>query len=218
MIPFYERGGITIYCGDCLEVMPGLNPVDVVIADPPYGVGKAEWDSSFPITWISQAFKLSSRVLCIPGNSALIQAGNAFGFLYRDLVILRNLNGMTRSKVAFGNYIPVIVAGDWKWEGRPNVLEFVVDSSERIDHPSPKPIQAMQLLVSYYTKPGWVILDPFMGSGTTLIAAKNEGRCAIGIEINESYCKIAVDRLRQPSFFSIADRPAMVQPEQSALW
>jgi site-specific DNA-methyltransferase (adenine-specific) len=68
-----------------------------------------------------------------------------------------------------------------------------------------------------WSNPGNLIFDPFAGSGTTLKMAQQLGRQAIGIEISEEYCKIAVDRLRQPSFFSIPDKPKSDQPQQLAL-
>lgn len=70
-------------------------------------------------------------------------------------------------------------------------------------HPTQKPVSLLSRIVLGYTEIGELILDPFMGSGTTLVAAQNEGRRAVGIELSEEYCKIAVERLRQPSFFSI---------------
>lgn len=204
LTPYYSKNGITIYCGDNLKVLPKLEPFEgVIITDPPYGVGKAEWDAVFPTQWIAPAFRLAPRVLCMPGNSALMQAGFAFGFTYRDLLILRSKNGMTRSKVAFGNYIPVIVAGEWPWEARPNLIEFVVNSSETINHPSPKPLPAMRALFHHYVKPEWLILDPFLGSGTTLKTAQEYGYRAIGVELDEEHCKEAVSRLSQQTLFSV---------------
>lgn len=81
------------------------------------------------------------------------------------------------------------------------------------DHPTQKPVALLAYLIRTYTNPGEIILDNTMGSGTTLVAAQNEGRQAVGIELNEEYCKIAVERLRQPSFFSIPDKPK-TKPEK----
>jgi site-specific DNA-methyltransferase (adenine-specific) len=81
-------------------------------------------------------------------------------------------------------------------------------------HPTQKPLALLAYLVRTYTNPSEIILDNTMGSGTTLLAAQNEGRQAIGIDISEEYCKIAVERLRQPSFFSISNHPAEKKPEQ----
>jgi len=83
-------------------------------------------------------------------------------------------------------------------------------------HPTQKPVDLMAYLIRTYTNPGELILDNTMGSGTTLVAAQREGRRAIGIELSEEYCRIAVDRLRQPSFFSIpAQREEQPQPVQA---
>jgi DNA modification methylase len=200
MQPYYDHAGIQIWHGDCREILPTLGPVDLVLTDPPYGVGKAAWDASFPDFWIEPAFKLSPRVLCMPGNKSLMKCGAAFGTRYRDCIALYAVNGMTRSPIAFGNFFPVVAAGDWKWEARPNVIKYTVDTSETIDHPSPKPAAAIRRLIKLYSKPDWTIFDPFMGSGTTLVAAKELGRSCIGIEIDERYCEVAARRLSQEVF------------------
>jgi DNA modification methylase len=197
MRPYYQDNFITLYNGNNLDVMESLAPIDVIITDPPYGVGKAEWDISFPTAWIEHAFKISQKVLCMCGNSALSKACAAFGERYQDCIALYAVNGMTRSKVAFGNWFPAIVAGNWKWEARPNCLPFAVAAQIHINHPSPKPLQAMKNLLRYYTKENEIILDCFSGSGSTLLAAKEMGRKAIGIEIEKKYCDVAIERLSQ---------------------
>lgn len=71
----------------------------------------------------------------------------------------------------------------------------------RIGHPCPRPLNTVMYIVENYSVSRETILDPFAGSGTTLVAAKRLGRKAIGIEISEKYCRIAIDRLRQRELF-----------------
>lgn len=103
MKPYYQHEGITIYHGDCREILPTLGPVDLVLTDPPYGVGKAEWDGSFPTEWILPALRIAPRVLCASGCGELDKAIAAFGASYRDLIILHSNNGMTRAPIGFGD-------------------------------------------------------------------------------------------------------------------
>jgi DNA modification methylase len=84
-------------------------------------------------------------------------------------------------------------------KGCGNVLQF--SRQEPIDHPSPKPPGLMERLIEVVTPPGGTVLDPFMGSGTTLLAAKALGCKAIGVEIEERYCETAAKRLAQGSLF-----------------
>ena len=182
--------------GDCLEVLRTLpaGSVDAVVTDPPYGIGKAEWDTKFPTAWIAEAERIAPRMLTMPGNWAMDKCMAAVSD-YRDCIALWAKNGMTRSRIAFGNWIPVVASGDWKWKARPNLHPFVVNTKEKINHPSPKPLAAMVWLIEKYTEPGWTILDPFCGSGTTGVACKQTGRNFIGIEIDEKYCEIARRRI-----------------------
>ena len=195
--------------------MPQLEAgsIDAVITDPPYGVGKAEWDDSFPTDWIPTAWRLSEKMLVMPGNSELPSAAQAIGE-YKDLIILHSRNGMTRSKIAFGNYIPVLACGNWGWVARPNHISFNVSISEKIDHPSPKPLEAMIKLIIAYTNPGDTILDPFMGSGTTGVACIQTGRNFIGIEKERKYFEISERRIAaaQPPLF--VEQPAAPAPQE----
>ena len=84
-------------------------------------------------------------------------------------------------------------------KGCGNVLQF--SRQEPVDHPSPKPPGLMERLIEVVTPPGGMVLDPFMGSGTTLLAAKALGCKAIGVEIEERYCEVAARRLAQGSLF-----------------
>jgi site-specific DNA-methyltransferase (adenine-specific) len=82
-----------------------------------------------------------------------------------------------------------------------SIIEFS-NAQRNGDHPTQKPVALMSYLIRTYTNPGEIILDNTMGSGTTLVAAKNEGRRAVGIEISEEYCQIAVDRLTNTKYIS----------------
>jgi site-specific DNA-methyltransferase (adenine-specific) len=95
-----------------------------------------------------------------------------------------------------------------------NVWRYAVGTNDRTDHDAPFPEPLAKDHILSWSNPGNLILDPFLGSGTTLKMAQELGRRGIGIEISEEYCQIAVDRLRQPSFFSIPDKPKKNQVKQ----
>ena len=197
MIPYYDHVGITIYHGDCLEIMPTLadKSVDVVIADPPYGCGKAEWDGEFPTKWYREAIRVGHAVVIITGSSGLFDSIPLVGDDFVDVISAWNKNGMTRGPIGYGNWIAAVVAGRKPKMGQ-NFFSFSV-SGEKPNHPSPKPIEYMNKLIERITKPGDTVLDPFAGSGTTGVACLNTGRKAILIERKEKYCEIAVKRLQQ---------------------
>lgn len=84
-----------------------------------------------------------------------------------------------------------------KWNGGGRAANYHLPSAQRADHPTAKPLTMVADWVRLFTNPGETILDPFAGSGTTLRAAKDEGRRAIGVELDERYCEIAAKRLTQ---------------------
>jgi DNA modification methylase len=208
--PYYEDDAVTIYHGDCREILPTLPPVDLVLTDPPYGIGKKArtyagdrgpselWDAEFDLDWLNLTERLAGCVAIMPGVANLPRMPLVFGPLtYAWTIVAHVANGMTRGVLGYGNWIPCMV---YLAEGitayvQQSDIKRVAVSGPKPEHPSPKPYAAMEWFVSRL--PGETILDPFMGSGTTLRAAKDLGRKAIGIEIEEKYCEIAAKRMSQ---------------------
>ena len=225
--PYYhdEAAGVTIYCGDCREILPTLEPVDLVLTDPPYGINLTSKSSDYrqseafdngaslrastlyedtPESIRSLISDVMPEVLRLAVR-AMVFSGPAMMWAYpepRAVGCVFNPNGAGRSPWGFQCMHPILYYGkdpflqDGKG-GRPNSLRDEQPNREVIDHPCPKPIKWMRWAVSRASREGETILDPFMGSGTTLRAAKDLGRKAIGIELSERYCEIAVRRLQQ---------------------
>lgn len=196
MEPYYKDDYATIYHGDCREVLP-LIAADAVITDPPYGVEVASWDATVPyrllpdllafgpVIWFGSAarfyidvaaFPVTPERVCIWTPKFTLSRTRAHGMAYRfHPVYLWN--------------IPAKHNGP-KWD----VWDHATECGNDWFHNCTKPLKLMSELVQLTTG---TILDPFMGSGTTLRAAKDSARHAIGIEIEEKYCEIAAKRLRQ---------------------
>jgi site-specific DNA-methyltransferase (adenine-specific) len=212
MTPYYEKDGITIYCGDCREILPTLPKVDLVLTDPPYGIGfdylSYNDTEDALVRLIAGVFPLLSFERCVvsPGITSLTlwprsrwvgcftwNTTGTFGalgynqwqpllFYGEDLKGFGNVNGQTKSDT-------FAVSGGAD-------VGFMRSADEK-SHTCPKPFRLWKRIVNRFSLPEETILDPFMGSGTTLVAAKNIGRKAIGIEIEEKYCEIAAKRLAQ---------------------
>ena len=212
MIPYYQDDLVTIYHGDCREWMPN-KIADAIIADPPYGSNKAKWDNNFSLEWMTLASEVSSVLALQPGIWNLLHCPVKIGRLqYRWTLAAHLINGMSRSTVGFGNWIPTLLYaadGISLHQLDTDIKRFTVMNSDfpkhkrirpgekaiEIDHPTPKPLSVIKWIISRL--PGDLVLDPFMGSGTSLVAAKFLGRHSIGIEIEERYCEIAANRCRQ---------------------
>jgi len=191
---FYEDDWATIYCGDCRIILPMLEPVDLVLTDPPYGVNKAEWDKEIipPITWLPLCQSICRLILITPGNK------NQWEYPRPDWTAAWFRPGSIQRAAGggFSHWEPILIYGN-------NPLpfdckQFNANQEPTDGHPTPKPILLFRWLIS--ESQSETILDPFLGSGTTCVAAKNLNRKSIGIEINPKYCEIAVKRLRQEVF------------------
>ena len=201
MKPYYEHAGITIYHGDCREILLTLGPVDLVLTDPPYGIGVTRmtlgngnrkvfrgseaWDDSTPdLSWV-----ISS------GLPAIVWGGNYFQLPPSRCWFVwdkgTGSNDFADCELAWTNLDSTVRKYFQSWVGA-NAKESY--DKDRF-HPTQKPVGLMKWCLNRLGD--GLILDPFMGSGTTLVAAKNLNRLAIGIEIEERYCEIAAKRLQQ---------------------
>ncbi len=193
MKPYYEdtKAGIVIYNADCRDVLPGLPSVDLVLTDPPYGMGKAAWDVLIPsCEWLPVA-RQSKTVALFCGVRGLFDYPKPDWTMAWVRMASTQRNGKFRG---FNNWEPVLVYGGDRIPNDVVSMQNLQDC-EAAAHPTSKPLRLMTKLAERLG--GETILDPFMGSGTTLRAAKDLGRKAIGIEIEERYCEIAAKRLSQ---------------------
>ncbi len=133
----------------------------------------------------------------ITGSSGLKDSIALVGDDFIDVIAAWNRNGMTRGPIGYGNWLAAVVACSKPSMGQ-NFFSFTV-AGDMPDHPSPKPISYMKKLVERVTKEGDLICDPFMGSGTTGVAALQTGRNFIGIEKDETYFSIAMKRINDAS-------------------
>jgi site-specific DNA-methyltransferase (adenine-specific) len=197
MTPYYDHDGITIYHGDCREILPALPKVDLVLTDPPYGMKKAEWDVLIPPSeWLPLACRLGPVAL-FTGVRGL------FDYPKPDWTLSWVRAGSLQRNGSFGgfnNWEPILFYGAGKIANDTFSVPNIPDD-DAADHPVPKPLRLLLAMIGRLGPQ--VLLDPFLGSGTTLVACKRLGRRGIGIEIEEKYCEIAARRLeaeRKPLF------------------
>jgi len=190
-------------------------PIDAVLTDPPYGIdggsggdardfAKGVYRASFDDT----AGYIAT--VCVPVIAALrdceipmaVTPGVRNLFLYptpTDMGCFWTPAGATHGPWGFQTFHPILFYGrDYRaGKGALPSGKLVTEAAEKNGHPCPKPLGAWRWLLDKVCPPGGVVFDPFVGSGTTLRAAKDLGRKAIGIEIEERYCEIAAQRCAQ---------------------
>lgn len=208
-------GNATLYCGDCLEILPTLEKVDAVITDPPYGLGEAtgtiskQRSAKRNYSMFEDTEEYLNNVI-IPGfrcalglcGRAVITTGGKHAWNYPKPDVLGGFYqpaacGMT----AWGRltYQPVLFYGKDPMAGKTikNITFTLTDKPSDDRHPCSKPIKAMNWMVDRGSMKDEIVLDPFMGSGTTGVACMNLGRKFIGIEIEPKYFDIACERIDQ---------------------
>lgn len=197
--PFYDRDGITIYNADCRQVLPFLDRFDLLLTDPPYGIGADKQNAHSSIRdnpdwsheeWDRIVPQYTIHGLLDAAESQMIWGGNYYQLPPAQCWLIWE-------KPEAGTGFSMADA-ELAWT---NLKQSVrVKRCNRNDgtrcHPTQKPLALMKWCLSLVADAKSVI-DPFMGSGTTLVAAKLLGLRAVGCEINREYCEAAVRRLSQ---------------------
>jgi len=203
-------GDATLYLGDCLAILPDIGPVDAVVTDPPYGInvgdqrrkksrtkmaiatdyGKNEWDLR-PISpdLMQRIVEAARYVIVFGGNYYSWPRSSRWLVWDKD-----NTGDFADCELAYTNLKGAIRKKRYRWNG---MLQEPGHKKERRIHPTQKPIAVMQWVLSFLPNDALIILDPFMGSGTTGVACVRLDRKFIGIEIEPKYFDIACKRIEQ---------------------
>lgn len=205
--PYYSHNGIIIINSDCREILPHLPKVDLVLTDPPYGIshptnyaerGRGNMARCNDYALVHDDDKpFDPTPFLSVGSAHCFWGGNYYalppvsGWLVWDKERPHGLDQAT-AELAWTDFVKGVRVFRHLWNGMMRASEHGENY-----HPTQKPVELMRWVLSLRWTPTGTVLDPFMGSGTTLRAAKDLGRKAIGIEISEEYCRIAVNRLRQ---------------------
>ena len=216
MKPYYDHGGIVIYHGDCREVLPSLASANLVLTDPPYSVSLASsirgtgWGDLMNGALLYSFLLRESRRLTANGNGAawIFNSWRSLPVLIRAsfeaawpvescLVWDKGVVGLGGTRGLRTTYELVALFCQSRFQipdrGLPDIWRVPWPSVKPSGHPTEKPVALLTRLID--VSGGEVVIDPFLGSGSTLVAAQRLGRRAIGIEIEERYCERAADRL-----------------------
>jgi site-specific DNA-methyltransferase (adenine-specific) len=246
--PYYQDAAVIIYHGDCREILPTLEPVDMIFTDPPYGHNNNNgdlinnWENALGKN--KEKAKIESRPIANDGPEAndlvkwffgetkrLLAKGGCccccccgggpdpqfarWSLWLNDVLDFKQMVIWDKGPMGMGwhyrrSYETVLIAqkpgAPCKWYDETDKIENIIRPGYKgiskiipsaTDHPTPKPIELISHFVQLHSLTGETILDPFMGAGTTLRAAKDLGRKSVGIEIDEHWCEIAAKRMSQ---------------------
>ena|SRR5699024_7121746 len=203
--PYYQDDYVTLYHGDALEITDWLE-ADVLVTDPPYGMDYVSRYSGDSVAGDLDTSARDSALKIWGGKPAMVFGSWRNEKPKCDQVIIwdKGPEASLGHPVFFSAYEEIYLIGTgWRGPRRPNVIR--VDGMSRggkerkaYGHPTPKPSSLLEILINH--SPDGVIADPFAGSGSTLVAARNLGRKAIGVELEEKYCEIIASRLSQGAF------------------
>lgn len=203
MKPYYQDDAVTIYHGDCREILPHL-PRGVLITDPVWPGATVEMPGSdrpselFAEMWKSRKWGRAAIQIGCGTNPSFLSVIDIPFFRTCWFEVARPAY---RGRLLVTGDVAFLYGPPPKSElGRRVIPGRCHDSSsdgKQADHPCPRKIKHAKWQVNWWTDSGDLVIDPFMGSGTTLRAAKDLGRKAIGIEIEEKYCEVAAKRMAQ---------------------
>lgn len=214
-------GDCILFNADCLTLMPLLGKVDAVVTDPPYGIGESggksasrgklapadkyahkSWDVSTADEAVDYAVSIS--------NSAIVFGGNYYNLPPTSCWLVwdkqNGTNDFADCELAWTNLRKAVRRIYWRWNG------MIRKGSDIREHPTQKPVGVMEWCITHLPADAATILDPFMGSGTTLVACAKLGRKGIGIDLDPDYFEIACKRVQaaydQPDLFVEPPKPA----------
>lgn len=194
---WWQLGEHLLYCGDSAdEAFIAKAEGSFAFADPPYNAGKADWDAGFAWghDWLTDRADL---VAVTPGISAIPHFLRVTEMPYRWSMAAWITNGMTRGALGFGNWIYVALFAEAESIHRNTQDHLRINVSPAAVstlHESRKPAELLVSLIETFTDAGDVVLDPFLGSGTTLFAAEQTGRRCVGAEIRPEFCAEIISR------------------------
>lgn len=220
--------GVRLICGDCREVLPTLGKVDAVVTDPPYGIGESsakvasrgklatpkdygsfDWDKEPPPAWLIAMLQDISRWQIIFGGNYYNLPPSSCWLVWDKK---NGANDFADCELAWTNMPKAVRRIEWLWNG------MIRKGSDVREHPTQKPLGVMSWALDQLPDDVVTICDPFMGSGTTGVAAVTRGRSFVGIEREPAYFETALARLSEalerPSLLVEPPKPA----KQEALW
>lgn len=200
-------GRARLFLGDCREILPTLAKVDAVVTDPPYGIsaakrgvigtaknapvrdyGAADWDNEPLEPSLIEAVRAAGKWSVIFGGNYYDCPATSCWLVWDKM----NTGDFADCELAWTNLPKAVRRIQYLWNGM--IRE---KGAQRGDHPTQKPLEVMKWCISHLPEPNDVILDPFMGSGTTGVAALQMGKSFIGIEREERYFEAACRRMRE---------------------
>lgn len=220
-----EIGNATLYLGDCMDILPTLPKVDAVITDPPYGInenhkkiasrgklaapkdyGEFDWDKQPPPTELINFIRNQAKWVALFGGNYFELPPTSCWLVWDKL----NSGDFADCELVWTNWPKAVRRIQWRWNG------MIRQGAEDRFHPTQKPLAVMKWVIDLCPKAD-TILDPFMGSGTTGVAAVQMGRKFIGIEREPKYFDIACKRIEQAYAQGQMFAPEPVKQEQVAL-
>lgn len=202
--PYYQESGITIYHGDCREILPHISRADLMITDPPY---------SKEYLWTySTLAQEAARLLPIGGwcfahsgteyiNENLSHMNKYLDWFWMFILLRPSQHQRMWGKKLMSGYKSVLVYTNGKPQKNPWMYTVHTSVGDKSFHVWGQVKGFALKMIEMLTLTEEIVIDPFMGGGPTLRAAKDLGRQAIGIEIEEKYCEITAERLRQEVLF-----------------
>lgn len=217
---------VTLYCGDCRDILPTLGRIDAVVTDPPYGIGEAagknksraklgkakdygadEWDDTTADGAVEQARAVSRWQIIFGGNYYALPPSSCW--LVWDKL---NTGDFADCELAWTNLRRAVRRIQFRWNG------MLRDGGEpRGDHPTQKPVAVMRWCLGFLPDEARIICDPFMGSGTTGVACVQAGRGFVGIEREPKYFDIACRRIADEIAMKAHGLIVLPEPAQAVL-